>query len=289
MVRRLWIFVLGFAVLASVPAQARFGKTSSRSSSSTSSSPSSSSSSSSTHSASPVGSGGGSGVGGGYASGYSRGYGYRPHYSLGFWSGAFIPRYGYGYGYSAPGVVTTQAAPEEPQAESTLRVSAGLEAQGYLTGFTLAAMVGVEGERWGFTAGGQNISVKADDGSGGFDNLQTVSAHITFAFLTGQYGRLRFEGGADAVFAPDLIVLGPTGGFSGSLYIGGPFALEGAVMVTPWPFVQVDYKVGAAVGLGPVGIRAGWRTQTLDDRGLVDGVAHRDVFMGPYVGASIVF
>ena len=60
-------------------------------------------------------------------------------------------------------------------------------------------------------------------------------------------------------------------------------------MGSVWPFRQLDYKVGAAVGLGPVGLRAGWRTQVLDDMGLVDGVDHRDVFMGPYVGLAFVF
>ncbi|MDP3152185.1 MAG: hypothetical protein Q8N23_05910 [Archangium sp.] len=44
----------------------------------------------------------------------------------------------------------------------------------------------------------------------------------------------------------------PTIGFSGTLWIAGPLALEG--------------------------------TQLLDDQGVVDGVAHRDIFLGPYSG-----
>ncbi|MBS1150177.1 MAG: hypothetical protein H6Q89_1875, partial [Myxococcaceae bacterium] len=187
--------------------------------------------------------------------------------------------------------VTEPAEPEpEPQPESPgVRLSAGLEGQGFRNGATLGVLLGLEGDRWGLNASGQNIAVLAEDGSGSFDHLQVATAHLTFAFLTGRYGRLRVEAGADAVFAPNLIVIGPTAGFSGTLWIGGPFAIEGSVMVTPWPYRQLDGKLGAALGLGPVGIRAGVRAQVLDDRGLVDGVIHQDSFLGPYVGLSLVF
>ncbi len=150
-------------------------------------------------------------------------------------------------------------------------------------------MLGIEADRWGFTASGQNIAVRADDGTDGFDHLQVASAHLTYAFVTGRFGRLRIEAGADAVFARHLIVIGPTGGLSGTLWIGGPFAIEGSVMLTPWPYRQLDARIGAAIGLGPFGLRAGLRAQLLDDRGLVDGVVHQDSFVGPYVGVSLVF
>jgi hypothetical protein len=86
-----------------------------------------------------------------------------------------------------------------------------------------------------------------------------------------------------------MTALAPSGGLSGTLWIYGPLALEGSFIATPWPVVQLDGRAGLAVGLGPVGLRAGWRAQLLDDRGVVDGVVHRDLFTGPYVGASIVF
>jgi hypothetical protein len=177
---------------------------------------------------------------------------------------------------------------EEPP---SLRVTAGLEAMTYVVGeagLTVGATAHFEGERWGVLLGGQNIAVASLEGPG-VDLLQQAQARLTYAFLTGRFGRLRAEVGADAVFASDLIVVGPSLGLNGTLWVGGPVALEGTVLVTPFPFWQLDYRAGLAVGLGPVGLRAGWRTQVLDDRGLVDGVVHRDVFMGPYVGASIVF
>lgn len=223
----------------------------------------------------------------------SPGYGYVSPWRYGFYSGAYVPMYGYGYGYyagSTPSLVSgsqTSVAREEV----AMRVTAGIEAMTYVvgqTGVTVGVSGYVEGAQWGFYFGGQNIAVRSEDNTS-FDTIQQVSARLTFSFLNGRYGRLRAELGADTVFAPDVIALGPTGGLSGSLWVGGPVALEGSVMVTPVPFWQLDYKVGVAVGLGPVGLRAGWRTQVLDDRGIVDGVAHRDSFMGPYVGVSIVF
>ena len=65
--------------------------------------------------------------------------------------------------------------------------------------------------------------------------------------------------------------------------------LAGRWPVTNRPSWQFDAQLGLALGLGPVGLRAGWRTQILDDRGLADGVVHRDTFMGPYVGVAVVF
>ena len=279
MLHRLAVVVTGCMVLVGFPAEARFGKGGSRGSSSSSGAHS--------HSSTPAGSSSSSSSGGSYSSGY----GYRPGWSLGL---GFVPAYrygyygygrGYGYGSVQPEVVET----EPPAPPSTpLRVSAGVEAQGYLTGFTLGATASVEGDRWGFVASGQNIRARADDGRNGYDNLQVITAHLTFAFLTGQYGRLRLEGGADAVFAPNLFALGPTAGLSGVIWVGGPFAIESSAMVTPYPFIQLDGKLGAAIGVGPVGFRAGVRAQLLNDRGVVDGVVHQDLFLGPYVGVAVV-
>ncbi len=290
--------------LIALPAEARFGKSGgghSSSHSSGSSSHSSSSSGSSSHAATPVGSGSGSGVhygsgsgsysGGGYYGGgyYGGGYGWRPHWYDGFYGAAFVPYYGYGWGYPAATTVGSGSAAAQADEGAAMRVTAGAEAQGYLGGFTLGVAAALEGDRWGFNFAGQNMSLKKDDGTPGFDNLQAFSAHLTFALLTGQYGRLRLEGGADAVMAPELFVIGPTGGISGVWWVGGPFAIEGSVMYTPWPFTQIDGKAGLALGIGAVGLRAGWRFQLLDDQGRVDGVAHTDLYNGPYVGVSIVF
>jgi hypothetical protein len=146
-----------------------------------------------------------------------------------------------------------------------------------------------EGERWGISIAFQNIAAPSRETAGAFDTIQQFNAHVTFAFLTGKYGRLRVEGGGDSLFASNLVVLAPTLGLSGSLWVAGPVALEASVMVTPWPIRQLDLRGGVVVGLGPVGLRAGWRTQVLDDQGLVDGIVNRDMFMGPYAGLSLAF
>jgi len=207
--------------------------------------------------------------------------------------------FGYGYGYSyyyAPPVVVAPAPvppPTEPlpeaEAVSPIRVSLGIEGQGFIGGANLGVNAMFEGERWGVSLSAADIIVRTDDGTEGFDHIGDFTAHLTFAFLTGQYGRLRLEAGADAFVAPHLITIGPTFGMSGVVWFGGPVGLEGSVNVTPWPFTQLDGKLGLAVGIENWGLRAGWRVQVLNDRGLVDGVAHQDIFNGPYLGLSYVF
>lgn len=56
-----------------------------------------------------------------------------------------------------------------------------------------------------------------------------------------------------------------------------------------YPFWQIDGRAGLVVGMGALGIRVGWRTLLLDDQGVVDGVEHRDIFMGPYAGLGFAF
>jgi hypothetical protein len=217
-----------------------------------------------------------------------------PGWGSGYYSGWFVPQYGYGYGYApmavVPPLVATQPRPSSDETE--LRIVAGVEAMVYAireVGYTVGVHGQVEGDRWGLVLAAQNISVQALDGSGTYDQLQQAQVRASFAFLTGRFGRLRAEVGADAVFAPNLISVGPSAALTGTLWLGGPLALEGSLLVTPFPFWQLDYRAGLALGLGPVGLRVGWRTQLLDDRGLVDGVVHRDVFMGPYAGVALVF
>lgn len=205
--------------------------------------------------------------------------------------------YGYGYGYYAPPPylygpapeVATSRIREEPPA---MRVTLGVEVTPYVGvergGFGLGGTAMFEGQRWGISVGFQRIAAPSPEALGTFDTIGQFNAHLSFAFLTGKHGRLRAEAGGDTFFAPNLIVLAPTGGLSGSLWVGGPVALEASAMVTPWPIRQLDVRAGVVIGLGPVGLRAGWRTQVLDDQGLVDGVVNRDTFMGPYAGASRV-
>ena len=59
----------------------------------------------------------------------------------GFWSGCYVPVYGYGYGYYAPAAADydpygpARAAPNEVQPEpSQVRSTFGIEGMGYLNG-----------------------------------------------------------------------------------------------------------------------------------------------------------
>jgi hypothetical protein len=207
--------------------------------------------------------------------------------SCGYWSGAYVPWFGYGFRRPAQDNVISGPDVGLVEEEDTTRLVAGVESQFFGNGFTIGAGVGVEFGRVGISFSGANIAVKADDGTDTMDNLQQVTARLSFAFLTGRYGRLRAEVGADAIFAPDLIVVGPTVGMSGTVWITGPLAAEGSAYWTFYPYDQVDLRLGAAVGIGPLGMRLGWRFQVLSDRGLVDGNVHTDIFTGPYTGLSL--
>jgi len=226
----------------------------------------------------------------GYAGGYT---GYRQ----GYYSGGYVPRYGYGYSNyygPAPVVVGGYAAAPAPvvvEEEVGVRVTAGVEGTGFKDsngiGGTLGVNAMVEGARWGFAVSAADIMTPV--GNGTIGHLGDVTAHLTFAFLSGRYGRMRAELGADGFFGPNTIRVGPTGGLSGVIWLGGPVGIEASAMVTPWPYLQLDGKLGLAVGLGQFGLRAGWRVQALDDRGIPNGVEHSQLISGPYVGLSVVF
>ena len=279
--------VVFMVVLQASVAHARFGKSNSggvvgdRKSSS-----SSSSSSSNTHAAVPVDAQGSSG-----GSPYDSGTTYRP-WSRGYYSGAFVPVFGYGYGYYAtPGIIVTDAQPTlEP---ANIRVTANAELGALLirgaSGVTLGVNGTFEGERFGVVLNGQSIIVGADDGSDETDAIHQFTGKLTFAFLTGRYGRLRAEIGTDVIFAADAAFIGASLGVSGQVWIADSLAFEAGAWGTVYPFWQLDGRAGLVYGMGPVGLKLGIRAQMLDDRGLVDGQIHRDFFVGPYAGVGVAF
>lgn len=280
-----------------------------------------------THSASPSGGSGGggyhsaspgahvapnSGYRGGYRGGYSGGgYGYlrgggyvgRPRYdgwgySRPCWNSAWgCGGYGWGYGYQplfysapvmAPTVVGQPPPQEGPQPEGPVFT---LGVQGHMFTGTGGGSLGVnaafEQNRIGVATEFNALMRPADDGSGGKDQLKLWNAHLTYAVLSGERGRLRLGAGVDTAFAQDATFVGPGFLVQGALGLFGPVGLEGTVNVTPYPFTQVDWSAGATLALGPVGLRAGWRRIYLNDQGRVDGVAHDDLFQGPYAGISL--
>ncbi|MBL8917418.1 MAG: hypothetical protein JNJ54_01040 [Myxococcaceae bacterium] len=237
--------------------------------------------------------------------GSSYGWGpvYRP-WRYGYYSGAFVPVYGYGYGYytPAPGYAMAQGETYVRPEPSNVRVTLGVEGLYSLSttngsGYVLGLSGLFEGDRFGVSIHAQTIQTQ-------LNQLVQLNAHLTFAFLTGKYGRLRVEAGADTFFAEDLIVMAPTGGLSGQLWIAGPVALEGSILATPWPIFALDFRGGVVVGIDSIGLRAGWRVQRLEDRGIVPGTPDdtrgctqlnngnwscTDLINGPYVGIGIAF
>jgi hypothetical protein len=116
-----------------------------------------------------------------------------------------------------------------------------------------------------------------------------MGAHLTYALVTQERVRWRVEGGVSMASAPDLKVVGPSLGTSFDARLARPLDLELRLQATPFPYRQVDAQAALALKSYPWVVRAGWRTLVLDDAGLVDGVVHRDVFNGPFVGAGLFF
>lgn len=299
--RMTWMSALGVvALLAAFPAEARFGKRSaepSKSSDASSSSrrkSSSSSSSSNTHEATAVGQPRSYETGSPHSRSYAADsgdrYGGRSRSSFGWGFG-----YGYRpvYGYTSSAVMTS--APASGQVEEsavTVAFSGGLMVFGAAAGGGGAGLdlgMLVEGERLGFVGAFTGLAISADDGSGATDSIKLLNGFMTYSLISRPEGRFRVEGGVMGAFAPDLIVAGPSLGFSGVMGLVGPLGMDGSIRMTAFPYRQVDAQAGLTLGIGQVGLRAGMRGIYLNDAGLLDGVVRSDTFVGPYGGLELVF
>ncbi len=210
-------------------------------------------------------------------------------YSYG-WSPYWAPYYGYGYGYGYPAPVAAAPAPMEVSQQAPPPVSTfGFGLQAYRGGASVGLDLTIEGERWGFN-GDLSAAYLQSSPASAPDVLKMMNAHLTFALLSGERGRLRLEGGVSGVAAPDLGVIGPDAGLSTSVHLIGPLAVEAAAHLTPLPHIKVDGSANAVVGLGFVGLKAGWKVVHLDDRGLLgDGSRNADTFSGPFVAVGMAF
>jgi|CXWL01.1.fsa_nt_gi hypothetical protein len=183
---------------------------------------------------------------------------------------------------------------EQPQAVTAVqdsapgRVMVGLEGHIFSQGANLGATASVEDSHWGFIAQGYLWGLGALDGIGGTDTMQTASARLTYALLSGTNGRFRLEAGADVVNTHDVMMVGPSVGASALLKLS-IVSLEASANWTPVPFQQLDVRAGAGVSLGIVTLRGGWRTQFLSDSGVMDGLEQAESFSGPYAGIALVF
>ncbi|MFL5354120.1 hypothetical protein [Archangium sp.] len=184
-------------------------------------------------------------------------------------------------------VATQEPEPDEPSHPVMVRL--GAEGQRLRDGGAWGFNLGIEERRWGVSTRFTALALLADDGSDGVDHLQLMEAHVTFAPLVSEFGRLRFEGGVAAARAPDVTFVGPSLAASFERCLVGALDLEGRVQWVPIPHLQLDGQAGLAVHLGVLTLRAGWRGLLLDDRGLVDGEVHRDVLGGPFGGLGLNF
>ncbi|HLL55930.1 MAG TPA: hypothetical protein VK447_20370 [Myxococcaceae bacterium] len=292
------VVILTLGVLTPGEAEARFGKAGSGGGKSPSSSGGGGGRG---HSASAPGTSRGSSGSGGVTVGsgyyprrsYYRGFLFAPYYSC--WSDPWCTPYaaGYGYrpffGYARPTVVAPGPQPVmDPEEEQPLLTTIGATAQGYSGGGGgLGVSMTAERNRLGLQVAYDGIFVPTDDGTAGMDSIKLFDAHVTYALLQGDHGRLKVGAGLDTAFAPSIVFMGPGLSASASIGLVGPVGLEGTLKITPYPFIKVDWNAGVALGLGPVGLRGGWRTIYLNDNGLTDGYVYEDLFSGPFVSLGL--
>ncbi|HEX8819469.1 MAG TPA: hypothetical protein VF794_06055 [Archangium sp.] len=177
----------------------------------------------------------------------------------------------------------------EPRERGPLMVRLGLEGQSMGGGSALAVNLGLEGKRWGVGGARTALTLPTDDGTEGSDQIQLYTGHLTYALYSSDQGRLRAEAGFAVAYAPDVTFVGPSLGMSFERCLFGGLDLEGRAQVVPVPYAQLDAQAGLGLHLGLLTLRGGWRWLLLNDRGLVDGETHEDVFAGPYAGIGLAF
>ena len=183
-----------------------------------------------------------------------------------------------------PAVVTEP----EPAHEHRHRFEFFGYGQPMLNGGVLSANMRLEWDRLGMDLRYDHLSLLAEDGSGSFDRIQLFDATMSAAIFRGEHGRVRGHFGLYSAFAPDVTFVGPGGGLSASVNLFGPFTAEAAGHLVLVPFTKVDTWAGLGLRIGALEGRAGMRFTVLDDQGRVDGVVHRDVMAGPYIGVGLV-
>jgi hypothetical protein len=150
--------------------------------------------------------------------------------------------------------------------------------------------IGVEGARFGVNTQFTGIRLPWDaETSDDTHPIGLINAYATYTVFSRPTARLRIEAGLMAAFARDLSTVAPGFGVSGYSRVAGLLGVEGAAHAAFYPYDQLDWNAGLTLALGSAQLRGGWRRIWLNDRGLVDGIAHEEVFSGPYLGLSCVF
>jgi hypothetical protein len=236
-------------------------------------------------------------------------YPYRPSVYYGGWYGPTYSYYGGGYLYERyayypydgtvppppPGAPPAPpgAVPPPPEAMTAAppppTLIAGVDGLLPVSGGAAYGLsLSLEGRRWGVRGAAMGFSLPSEAAPGERDVLRTLDAHLTYAVLSGERGRVRVEAGLNSVFAEDVVLLGPDGGVSVEMALAGPLCAEGSAHFTPVPHRRFDVNAGLALELGSLKMRAGWRHLVLDDNGVLqDGSRNIDRFTGPYLGLAL--
>ncbi|HEY3447162.1 MAG TPA: hypothetical protein VGK67_12395 [Myxococcales bacterium] len=153
----------------------------------------------------------------------------------------------------------------------------------------VAAGVGltIEGKRWGFnlnygmTVFDANLQTRKID-------LKLIDAHLVFAPIVGQRGRVRIEVGANAAYACGAFMIAPELGLSGDVRILGPLGISGYVRGSIWPYKRIDAFAGVMAQLSILRLELGWREMRLETT-FDNGKMVADRWGGPNLGVSVVF
>lgn len=193
----------------------------------------------------------------------------------------------YPYSYRPPEVEQQQQQESRGGSRNPLLFRLGFEGQslGDVEGSAMGLNVGLEGKVVGVNGSALSLTLPTDGGAE--DEIDLYAAHLTLAMYSSERGRLRGELGVAAAKAPDISFVGPSLGLSFEHCLVGAVDMEARAQLVPVPYLQLDSQAGLALHLGVVTLRGGWRFLMLDDRGHVDGQAHRDTFSGPYAGIGL--
>ena len=169
-------------------------------------------------------------------------------------------------------------------------VTLGIEGQGFRDDDGgMALRMGFEGHRWGVDT--RYAALTLDEAGFGPRGsvTQLLDFHLTYAPYVARRARFRLEAGANGFLSYDVSMLGLGLGASLEACVAGPLDFEARLLITPFPFHQVDAQGGFALRLGGLALRTGLRALYLDDAGEAVGVSRAGSWVGPYAGASFIF
>ncbi|MGC4113146.1 MAG: hypothetical protein QM765_00395 [Myxococcales bacterium] len=187
----------------------------------------------------------------------------------------------------APVVVINNPPAKKDDEPKLGRVIVGINGGGDLKEVAAGASLTVEGKRWGFNLNYGMTVFDADQDTRKIE-LKMLDAHLVFAPIVGQRGRVRIEVGANGGYACGAWIVAPEVGLSGDVRILGPIGLSGFVRGSIWPYKRIDAFAGLMAQLSILRIELGWREMRLDvdfDNGSHVG----DRWGGPNLGLSMVF